>query len=101
MLFRSCVCVHVRQDLVLSLSLLTGDSVAEKLDWTFRLYDLNGDGVISRDELVDIVVSIYELVGDCAEPPLSADTVQQHTDAVFQVRSFHSHQSHAENSQRR
>ena len=78
--------VHVWQDLVLSLSLLSGDCVTSKLDWTFRLYDLKHDGVISRDELLEIVASIYDLVGDSAEPQVLPDTVQQHADAVFQVR---------------
>lgn len=72
------------EDLVLSLSMLSGDCVTDKLDWTFRLYDLKRDGVITRDELLDVVASIYELVGDCAEPQPQADTVQQHADAVFQ-----------------
>lgn len=65
--------------------MLNGDCVADKLEWTFRLYDLKHDGVITRDELLDVVASIYDLVGDCAEPQPQTDTVQQHADAVFQV----------------
>ena len=67
-----------------SLSLLSGDCVSEKLEWTFRLYDVNVDGLISKDELLDIVTSIYDLLGDVAVSP---DTIQQHAHAVFQVRS--------------
>ena len=26
--------------------------------WTFNLYDLNGDGVITKDEMEDIVASV-------------------------------------------
>jgi len=76
---------------VLSLSLLSGDCVTDKLDWTFRLYDIKRDGVISREELVDIITSIYDLLGDSAEPQVASDTVQQHTDAVFQVQLNLSH----------
>jgi len=88
-----CVSVHVWQDLVLSLSLLSGNSVTDKLDWTFRLYDLKHDGVISREELLDIVTSIYDLLGDSSEPPVLPITAQQHADSVFQVKLNHSHSS--------
>ena len=71
----------------MSLSLLSGDCMSDKLEWTFRLYDVNVDGVISKDELLDLVTSIYDLLGDSAEPQVSPDTVQQHADAVFQVQS--------------
>ena len=73
------------QDVALSLSMLSGDSVTDKLDWTFRLYDLKHDGVITRDELLDIITSVYDLVGDFAEPQQQPSTVQQHADDVFQV----------------
>lgn len=35
----------------------------ERLRWTFKLYDLNGDGCISRNELSEIVHSVHELMG--------------------------------------
>ena len=38
-------------------------SVYERLRWTFKLYDLNGDGCISRNELSEIVQAIHELMG--------------------------------------
>jgi len=80
-------CTCATQDLVLSLSLLSGDCVTDKLDWTFRLYDMKCDGVISKDELTDIISSIYDLLGDSAEPQVLPNIVQQHADAVFQVQT--------------
>jgi len=68
---------------VLSLALLNGDCVTDKLDWTFRLYDLKRDGVISSDELLDVIGSVYDLLGDSQILP---SAVQQHADSVFQVR---------------
>lgn len=35
----------------------------EKLRWTFQLYDINGDGFITREEMTDIAIAIYELMG--------------------------------------
>jgi hypothetical protein len=36
------------QDMLISLSTLLHGTLYEKLKWTFRLYDLNGDGVITK-----------------------------------------------------
>ena len=30
----------------------------EKLEWTFHLYDLDGDGVISREEMEDLAMAV-------------------------------------------
>lgn len=35
----------------------------ERLKWTFKLYDLNGDGCISRGELTEVVQAVHELMG--------------------------------------
>jgi Ca2+-binding EF-hand superfamily protein len=37
------------QDMLISLSTLLHGTQYEKLQWTFRLYDLNGDGVITKE----------------------------------------------------
>ena len=54
-------CIH--QDLVLGLSSLIRGSIQEKLIWTFHLYDVDGDGVLSKDEIFRIVSSVYDLLG--------------------------------------
>ncbi|KAF4516399.1 hypothetical protein B566_EDAN008522 [Ephemera danica] len=43
------------RDLLVTLSTLLRGSIYEKLRWTFKLYDINGDGCITRSELADIV----------------------------------------------
>ena len=42
----------------MSLSLLLYGSQEEKLEWTFHLYDLNGDGLLSREEIRDVTTSV-------------------------------------------
>lgn len=58
----------------------------EKLRWTFSLYDINGDGFITRDEMTDIVTAIYELVGrhpDSVGPEIAK--INDKVDKIFQV----------------
>lgn len=51
------------QDLLVTLSTLLRGSLYERLKWTFKLYDINGDGCISRGELSEIVVAVHDLMG--------------------------------------
>lgn len=53
----------VFQDFLVTLSTLLRGSVYERLRWTFKLYDLNGDGCISRGELSEVVLAVHELMG--------------------------------------
>jgi len=55
------------KDMLISLSTLLHGSLYQKLSWTFRLYDLNGDGSITKSEMANVVVAVYELLGiECA-----------------------------------
>lgn len=44
-----------------------------------------GDGIITRDEMFDIVTSIYDMMGKFAEPAIDDSTTRDHVDRVFQV----------------
>lgn len=72
---------------MVGLSILSRGSLDEKLRWTFSLYDINGDGCITRDEMTDIVTAVYELMGKFADPNLNANNegVRQKVDKMFQV----------------
>ena len=54
----------------MSLSTLLHGTLHEKLIWTFRVYDLNGDGVITKNEMGNVVVAVYELMGIILKPPV-------------------------------
>lgn len=47
-----------------ALSTLLRGSVEEKINFVFRLYDLNNDNVITLDELSRIFFAVYRLLGD-------------------------------------
>ena len=57
----------------------------QKLLWAFSLYDVNGDGIITKDEMLDIVSAIYDMMGKFAEPTIDEHTAKEHVDRVFQV----------------
>lgn len=60
--------------------------MTEKLRWAFNLYDINGDGYITKEEMLDIVTAIYSLVGRNAIPAVEENTTQEHVDRIFEVR---------------
>jgi len=51
------------EDFASCLSLLLTGSLEDRLRWTFRLYDVNRDGVLDRQELREVTASIYDLMG--------------------------------------
>lgn len=67
------------------LSVLSRGTLHEKLMWAFSLYDINGDGIITKEEMLDIVSAIYDLMGKFAEPCINDDTAREHVEKVFQV----------------
>jgi Ca2+-binding EF-hand superfamily protein len=71
-------------DFVIGLSVLARGSIQDKLRWTFSLYDINNDGVITKDELTRIIASIYDLMGKSVEPMIEECTSREHVERVFQ-----------------
>jgi len=73
------------KEFVLGLSVLARGTIQEKLLWAFSLYDINGDGLITKEEMHDIVSSVYDLLGRGVEPTISDRTAKDHAETVFQV----------------
>jgi len=59
--------------------------VEEKLRWTFSLYDINGDGFITREEMTDIVTAIYELMGRLPDECPEEEKIKGKVEQIFQV----------------
>jgi Ca2+-binding EF-hand superfamily protein len=49
-------------ELASGLSVLTGSSMDEKVQATFSLYDLNGDGFISLDEMTTYMTAVFRMM---------------------------------------
>ena len=45
-----------------TLSVVARGTLEEKIAWTFRLYDQDGDGYVTKDDMLHVVDSIYEMV---------------------------------------
>ena len=60
----------------------------------FSLYDINNDGYITKEELVDIVTSIYDLMGDEASPAIDDGTPVDHVERIFEVKTSIEIQNH-------
>lgn len=73
------------QDFLGILSKVSRGSVQEKLQWIFGLYDINKDGHITKKEMVDVVNSIYELLGRHTEPQVDEHSAVEHVDKIFHV----------------
>ncbi|XP_056299070.1 Kv channel-interacting protein 4 isoform X1 [Pseudoliparis swirei] len=72
------------EDFVMGLSILLRGTVQEKLNWAFNLYDINKDGYITKEEMLDIMKAIYDMMGKCTYPALKEETPRQHVEVFFQ-----------------
>ncbi|XP_066193153.1 Kv channel-interacting protein 2-like isoform X2 [Sylvia atricapilla] len=74
------------QDFAVGLSVLLRGTEQQKLKWTFDLYDVNKDGCVTKEDMLEIMKSIYAMMGRCTEPALGASAPAQHVELFFQVR---------------
>uniref|UniRef100_UPI0037E83855 Kv channel-interacting protein 4 isoform X1 n=1 Tax=Semicossyphus pulcher TaxID=241346 RepID=UPI0037E83855 len=72
------------EDFVMGLSILLRGTIQEKLNWAFNLYDINKDGYITKEEMLDIMKAIYDMMGKCTYPVLKEETPRQHVEVFFQ-----------------
>jgi len=76
------------EDFAIGLSILLKGSDEDKLKWIFQVYDVNKDGILSKEEFRDVTASIYELMGSPSGERQRSEAVEQiitsRADQMFQ-----------------
>ncbi|XP_077439072.1 A-type potassium channel modulatory protein KCNIP2-like isoform X4 [Vanacampus margaritifer] len=72
------------EDFVFGLSIILRGTINDRLNWAFNLYDLNKDGCITKDEMLDIMKSIYDMMGKYTYPTMQDDAPREHVENFFQ-----------------
>ncbi|XP_068709625.1 neuronal calcium sensor 1-like isoform X1 [Montipora capricornis] len=72
------------EDFVTGLSVSLYGSREEKVKWAFQLYDLDGDGCITREELATVVHSVHCMMGlDSVQSAGGELTVDEQVERLF------------------
>ncbi|CAB4063832.1 Neuronal calcium sensor 2 [Lepeophtheirus salmonis] len=72
---------NAEQSFFSPLTSLLPDTPEEKLKWAFRMYDVDGNGVIDLEEMTKIVQAIYDMLGAGATKP--TDSAEERAKNIF------------------
>ena len=70
------------KELLVAIAITTGTKARQKLDWVFKMYDINNDGVIKLEELTKIISALHEMLGDGVSAQESAKRAKEAFDRM-------------------
>ncbi|XP_048847371.1 recoverin a [Brienomyrus brachyistius] len=73
------------REYVVALHLTSSGKTLQKLEWAFALYDVDGNGTISKNEVQEIVKAIFKMISseDQKHLPEDENTPQKRADKVW------------------
>jgi len=74
------------EEFLQALSITSRGKLEDKLEWAFRLYDLDNDGTITKKEMTQIVEAIFSMVGNQKDQmPQEDNTPEKRVERIFQL----------------
>ncbi|KAL3868848.1 hypothetical protein ACJMK2_041605 [Sinanodonta woodiana] len=70
------------REFLLAINITSGGTVEQKLDWAFKMYDIDGNGSIEKSEMVQIIQAIYNMLGNSIGGS-DMDSPQVRTEKIF------------------
>ncbi|XP_029992706.1 guanylyl cyclase inhibitory protein isoform X1 [Sphaeramia orbicularis] len=71
------------REYVMAISMLIEGSAVKKLRWSFKLYDKDRDGAITREEMLEIMQAVYKMSVAAALTQPNPLTAEECTNRIF------------------
>ncbi|XP_036197642.1 recoverin [Myotis myotis] len=73
------------KEYVVALHMTTAGRPSQKLEWAFSLYDVDGNGAISKSEVLEIVMAIFKMINpeDAKHLPDDENTPEKRADKIW------------------
>ena len=72
------------EEFIKALSVTSRGNLEEKLVWAFKLYDVDNDGFITREEMYNIVDAIYQMLGNVTDKEEEEEDPKERVDRIFE-----------------